>query len=118
MANNTAAARTVECPCVKLHNDEVERGRDGTCVLCQDSFEVLACRTCNGPREFEDIVDCAKCYVEPCDHERAKRSTDIWRTLSYVGIQRLEATADEPASAYELRNCSACHSTLCREVAA
>ena len=45
-------------------------------------------------------------------HEQL-RSTDAWQSMPYVGIQ--PGVAEIPA--LEMRNCTLCHSTLCREVA-
>lgn len=51
----------------------------------------------------------------PVDHARAKRDADLWRTLTFTGVQHLPAYDDEPASALELRTC-ACGTTLAKEL--
>ena len=46
------------------------------------------------------------CHV---DHEAIKQSA-AWQRLELVGIQRFEAEQ------FELRNCAACGSTLCKDI--
>jgi hypothetical protein len=49
----------------------------------------------------------------PAVHSAIKLDDVAWSQLQYIGIQRDE---EEPAEDLELRNCSVCHSTLCRQV--
>jgi hypothetical protein len=54
--------------------------------------------------------------VITCDHERAKRDSDVWALLPKIGEQRIPAFGDEPAEVLELRNCPVCHSTLAKTI--
>lgn len=49
-------------------------------------------------------------------HAALKLDATRWALLSYVGVQVIEADEDEPEERLELRNCTACQSTLCRMV--
>lgn len=40
-----------------------------------------------------------------------------WSELPLLGVQRVEADEDGPELELELRNCTACHTTLARELA-
>lgn len=53
----------------------------------------------------------------PIDHEAAKADPVQWGALDCIGVQHTPEDEFGPAEDLELRNCSACHSTLAKIIA-
>lgn len=52
----------------------------------------------------------------PINHDDARRDASLWLSLTYAGVQLVEADEDGPEQALEMRTCPHCLSTLAKEV--